>query len=318
VTQETKDRPLRCLIAIPTYRRNALLDDLLTEVDRQIAELSLPACEVSVLIVDNDPDAGAADVVATHRARYLCEPAPGIAAVRNRALREAQGHDALIFIDDDELPAPRWLEVLLARYRDSRADAVAGRVHTPFPDDVDAWIPASGAFIRPVRADGQTLRECATNNLLLDLAAVAASGLRFDERFGLSGGSDSLFSRQFTARGFRIVWAQDSLVIEREDPERFTRDWVLRRTYRFGNTAARVEIAVAEGTLGRVSARARVGARGITRVAGGSVRAVLGRVTGSLPHRARGERTAARGRGMLAGTFGRVYDEYGLRRSTAG
>ena len=45
------------------------------------------------------------------------------------------------------------------------------------------------------------------------------------------------------------------------------------------------------------------------------MRATVGRLTGSLPHRARGERTAARGRGMLAGAFGKVYDEYGLRRA---
>ncbi|MFT3798204.1 glycosyltransferase family 2 protein [Microbacterium sp.] len=318
MTPKTADAPLRCLIAIPTYRRNELLDDLLKEVEQQAETMTTTSCVVTVLVVDNDPAEGAAAVVARHRAQYVPEPAPGIAAVRNRALHEAHEHDVLIFIDDDELPAPGWLDALLARYRHVRPAAVAGRVLTPFPEDTEAWIPASGAFVRPTRQDGQILRECATNNLLLDVAAVAESGLRFDERFGLSGGSDSLFSRQLTARGYRIVWAEDSLVVEREDPERFTRDWVLRRTYRFGNTSARVEIALAQGTIGRAAARVRVGIRGLARLTGGSLRAVVGRVTGSLHHRARGERTAARGRGMLAGIFGRVYSEYGLRRGAAG
>lgn len=310
------DGALKVVIAVPTYRRNELLADLLQEAQTQIAALpeSLDAA-VSTLVIDNDPDGGAAAVASAHGARYVSEPTPGIAAVRNRALRESADHDALIFIDDDELPAERWLEVLLRRYRESGADAVVGRVHTPFPDGVDPWIPASGAFIRPTRTDGQQMRECATNNLLLDLSSVAESGLRFDERFGLSGGSDSLFSRQFASRGYRIVWAQESLVVEREDAERFTREWVLRRTYRFGNTAARVNVALASGTVARTAARLRIAARGLTRVIGGAMRATVGRLTGSLPHRARGERTAARGRGMLAGAFGKVYDEYGLRRA---
>lgn len=312
------DGVLRVVIAVPTYRRNELLGDLLREAEAQIAALPSDLdAEVSTLVIDNDPDGGAASIADAHGVRYVSEPTPGIAAVRNRALRECADRDALIFIDDDELPAHRWLEVLLRRYRESGADAVVGRVHTPFPDGVDPWIPASGAFIRPTRVDGQQLQECATNNLLLDLSSVAASGLRFDERFGLSGGSDSLFSRQFAARGYRIVWAQESLVVEREDAERFTREWVLRRTYRFGNTAARVNVALASGAAARTIARLRIAARGLTRVVGGVLRAAVGRATGSLPHRARGERTAARGRGMLAGAFGKVYDEYGLRRAAA-
>jgi glycosyltransferase involved in cell wall biosynthesis len=316
--QMSDDDVLRVVIAIPTYRRNDLLGDLLAEAKAQIAALpEALGAQVSALVVDNDPDGGAADVARVHGIRYVHEPSPGIAAVRNRALRECADQDALIFIDDDELPAERWLEILVRRYRDSGADAVVGRVHTPFPEGIDPWIRASGAFIRPTRTDGQQLRECATNNLLLDLSSVAASGLRFDERFGLSGGSDSLFSRQFTARGYRIVWAQDALVIEREDAERLTREWVLRRTYRFGNTAARVNVALASGTAGRTVARLRIAARGVARVAGGTLRAVAGRLGNSLSHRARGERTAARGRGMLAGAFGKVYDEYGLRRAAA-
>ncbi|MFT4233811.1 MAG: glycosyltransferase, partial [Microbacterium sp.] len=288
------------------------LTSLLATLGPQIAELQI--ADVSVMVVDNDPDGdSAAGCAQAAGAIYIAEPTPGIAAVRNRALDSALGFDALIFIDDDEVPQPLWLEQLVQKYISTGADAVAGRVETVFPDEADPWVRASGAFQRPQRVDGQVIPEVATNNLLLDLAAVRDTGLRFDERFGLSGGSDSLFTREFTKRGKHIVWAQHAAVLEQEDASRFTRAWVLQRYYRFGNTRARVDILTTDGST--AFARVRAVAKGTLRVSGGGAKSFLGAVTRSLSRRAHGERTMAIGRGMIAAAFGSVYLEYALRRS---
>ncbi|MEQ6896509.1 glycosyltransferase [Microbacterium sp. KR10-403] len=308
---------VRARIAIPTYKRPVLLERVLTEVLRQVAAINgdRTDAQVSVQVIDNDPRGSASSICEAHAVSYVIEPAPGIAAVRNRSLRDSVDQDVIIFIDDDEIPAQGWLEALIARFMESGADAVAGKVVTPFPDGVDKWLRVSGAFIRPKRADGQLINEAATNNLLLDLRTVRAHGLTFDERFGLTGGSDSLFTRQFSARGARIVWAEHALVMEQEDPARLTREWVLRRTYRLGNTKTRVNVVLADSPMARVRARARMMAHGVARIASGGLLIVWGRVTGSLSRRGHGERRAARGRGMVAGVFGHVHNEYGLRRA---
>ena len=239
--------------------------------------------------------------------------------MRNRALAEcaSAGAGALLFLDDDETPEPGWLRAMIEMYTSTRPTAVAGRVVTRMPDGVEPWISQGGAFERPIRTHGQLMTEAATNNLLLDLDGVRRLGLSFDERFGLTGGSDSMFTLQLTRRGGTIRWAEDAVVIEQEDPGRLTRSWVLMRVFRFGNTSARVRIALAP-TAGRQTRRTGAGVRpwGRARL-GGSLRWAFGAVTGSMRHRAHGLRTVSRGLGMMAGAVGYAHDEYGRRRRSS-
>ncbi|MET1015348.1 MAG: glycosyltransferase [Leifsonia flava] len=308
-------------VAIATFRRPTGIVAALESVLPQVDDLtSRPDGDVSVrvLVIDNDPLASAREVVTPFAVEYVHEPKPGIAAVRNRALAECAADDALVFLDDDEVATEGWLYALITRHRSTGADAVAGRVRTDFPRGTDPWVRASGAFRRPVRVDGQEMREAATNNLLLDLGTVRRLGLRFDESFGLTGGSDSLFTRQLVAQGGTIRWSQDALVVELEDPERFNRSWVLMRVFRFGNTSTRVDIALAQSAAGRLLVRGARFLRGLARVFGGGLRASWGVVTGSLSHRARGFRTIYRGAGMIAGSSGFAFSEYGARRKRMG
>jgi glycosyltransferase involved in cell wall biosynthesis len=305
------------IVAIPTFRRPEALAAALATVRRQVdAENERPGAPMrcDVLVVDNDAAASAQAIAKQHGARYVTEPRAGIAAVRNRALRECDGARALLFLDDDEIPEPGWLRGMIGMYLDTAPTAVAGRVVTRLPDDVEPWISEGGAFDRPIRTAGQLLDEAATNNLLLDVEEVRRLGLSFDERFGLTGGSDSMFTLQLTRRGGTIRWAEDAVVIEQEDPGRFTRSWVLMRTFRFGNTSARVRIALADTPARRILERVRAFGRGAGRVVAGSARWCLGVVSGSLRHRAFGVRTASRGLGMIGGSVGYAHDEYGRRR----
>lgn len=305
------------VIAVPTYRRPAALASALTETQLQVDAMNASPesrFRVSILVVDNDAAASGRETAEMFDVRYVVEATPGIAAVRNRSLTECAGVDALIFIDDDEIPEPGWLIALVAMYERTGASAVAGRVITRFPDDVEPWVRASGAFIRPVRTDGQRMREAATNNLLLDLVQIRTRGISFDERFGLTGGSDSMFTRELTERGGTIRWAEDAVVIEQEDAGRFTRSWVLMRTFRFGNGSARVAIKTARTPLRRLGARLSSTARGVIRVVAGSLGWAIGALSGSLPRRARSLRTIYRGAGLIAGAAGYAHNEYGNRR----
>ena len=81
----------------------------------------------------------------------------------------------------------------------SRVSPAPRPVRSRLPEPVDPWVLGSGRFDRVRRPTGARLHGGATNYLLLDLARVRALGLRFDERLGLTGGEDTLFTH--SARG---------------------------------------------------------------------------------------------------------------------
>lgn len=298
-------------IAVLTYKRPDALAEALPLLLEQAAA-ARAAFQVGVLVVDNHASASAFPVAArfsSRDVRYTVEPARGISAARNRALAEA-GTKLLIFIDDDELPHAGWLKELLECWRAHNAIAVAGRVVSEWRSPVDPWIDAGGFFERRRLRTGSRIETAATNNLLLDLEWVRSQGLEFSHEFGLTGGGDTLFTRSLARRGGRMVWCDEAAVTDLVPTSRATRQWVLSRSARYGNSSVRVDLALAEGPRGRSRARASGLFRGVARVAIGGCRWALGRLLHSQRHEARGLRTGARGRGMVLGAFGLAYHEY--------
>jgi succinoglycan biosynthesis protein ExoM len=300
-------------VTVPTLRRVALLERLLAVVVTQAA--STPGIRATIIVVDNDPAGSAADAAHAASAVHVVEPARGLAAVRNTALDAAiaAGADALVFIDDDEIPDDGWLAALVAPWLTGRADAVSGEVHSVFADGVDPWIIAGGFFRRVRFADGVSMQAAPTNNLLLDLNVVGALGLRFDERFAATGGEDIDFTRRAVALGARIVSAPAARVIDPVPAERTTRAWVLRRAYRVGTTTVAGDVRLRTTRPQRALRRVRWAVVGAARTCMGAARCTWGRLIRNDRHDARGARLAARGYGMLAGALGRTYREYALR-----
>ena len=303
------------VVGILTYRRPTRLCAGLSVVLAQVRDLNAARDDVTarVLVVDNDPDGSARAAVtglADDRLQYVHEPVPGIAAGRNRALDEAGNADLLVFIDDDEIPRPGWLAALVDTWMLTRPAAVMGRVFFNVPADADPWVVAGGFFARTRRATGFHIGVAAAGNLLIDLRQVRALDVRFDPRLGLSGGEDTLFSRQLVRRGGRIVWCDESVADDFVPAERATRAWVQQRARRVGNCTALADLYLAENATQRCISRLRYTLRGLTRIAGGTIRLAAGRLAGSQRHEARGVRTLRRGQGMLAGARGTRFDEY--------
>ncbi|MCA0144561.1 glycosyltransferase family 2 protein [Blastococcus sp. LR1] len=303
---------VRLTVAVPTFRRpdhlRAALPLLLVQArgtgDRYDAE---------VLVVDNDPDGSGAAVVAEFAApelRYVAEPTPGIAAVRNRAMDEAAGSALLAFIDDDERPEEGWLSSLLATWEAGLPAAVAGRVVAEYTGELDPWIRAGDFFVRRRLPTGTAVDVAATSNLLLDLVQVRALGVRFATDLGLGGGEDSLFSRALTRAGARILWCDESVAIDCVPRSRMTRSWVLTRAWSHGNAAVLTELRLAAGPAARSVLRLRWATRGLLRVTGGGVRWAWGGLVRSDRHRARGLRALCRGAGMVGAAWGVVFQEY--------
>lgn len=308
--QPVSDAPSgRILVAIVTYRRPAQLMRMLPVVLAQARELD-PKAEV--LVVDNDPEQTASAAVGElgTAVRYASEPEPGIAAARNRAIQIGGDADALVFIDDDEIPADGWLRALVERWRTSGCDGVTGPVVSQFEQPVDEWVTASGYFDEWVFGDGELVPAAASNNLLLDLRTLRRLNLWFDPAFGLTGGSDSRLSWELVRRGGRIIWAPEAKVTEIVPADRANRQWVRRRITRTANAWARVQLDLADSRTQRMRVRMAMSARGVAIAGRGAVQVARARL-GDAPERtARGSCEMARGSGLLTGLWGHRVVEY--------
>jgi GT2 family glycosyltransferase len=105
-------------VAVCTYQRPAELSRALGSLVRQD-----PAA-AELLVVDNGPDRSALDLVAREYpgVRAVAEPIPGLDFARNRALAAAS-HDIVLFLDDDAVAQPGWVE---AASRPLLEDALVG------------------------------------------------------------------------------------------------------------------------------------------------------------------------------------------------
>jgi succinoglycan biosynthesis protein ExoM len=322
VTRSTDRRtPTRVVVAVLTYRRPGDLAELLRALQVQRLEAGTGgAFQVGVLVVDNDPDTSGRAVCEANGMpglRYVPEPRPGIAAARNRALDEAGDEDVLVFIDDDERPSDGWLRLMLNAFLVTGRVGVVGPVISTFAAPLEPWVQAGRFFDRRRLPTGTLVTVAATNNLLLDLPRVRASGVRFDEHFGLSGGSDTVFVRQLVRAAGPLVWCDEATVTDLVPAGRCSRRWVTRRAFRMGNSWSRTSLVLEHHLIGRLRFRLALTGAGSVRLIGGLARYLLGMATGDLGRRARGVRTLLRGAGMLLGTYGYTYVEYRRHPSPA-
>ncbi|MET3469458.1 glycosyltransferase family 2 protein [Microbacterium sp. 1262] len=246
------------VISIATFRRPDLLRSLLARCVEQIGDSGR---RVRIVVVDNDPGQSAKDVVSEFSSvEYLPEPKPGIAAARNRGLDALEAEDqAIVFIDDDEIPASGWFSALVAYAEETNADVVTGPVEPLIDDRVPTWIVRGGFWRRHNRETGAVPDSVATNNTLLRLAAWRQSGIRFSEALSMKGGSDTEFFRAIRARAaLTVLWCAEAVVEEHVLPQRANARWLFRRAIRIGNINARYRGRVA-ALLGGV-ARIGIGA----------------------------------------------------------
>lgn len=229
------------LVGVPTYRRpesaRRLLDALVGQLE------TVPSA--AVLLIDNDPSRSAAGlaghpVLQHDGGGYRHEPTPGLATVRNAALRAAlaAGATFLVFIDDDEVPETGWLAALAQTQSDHEADVVAGPVRQ-LPQARRR--PAVRALLdREEHPQGRFDGDIGAGNALVRMDFVRRHSLSFDPSLNHSGGEDTLFFREARLAGAVVAWAADAVALEHNDPERLTLPALVRRTYRQGRTEHRI------------------------------------------------------------------------------
>src|SRR5579864_3327948 len=150
ISQPTASAPLHFSIILCTYNRRNLALSALASLRRQ----TLPFNAFEVIVIDNGSSDGTLDAVRAYvhagqhekrktediwRVHCLTEPQNGLAYARNTGLLAASGEIA-VFLDDDAVADPHFLEHLWAAYQETGADAIGGRVEIRWEAARPHWL----------------------------------------------------------------------------------------------------------------------------------------------------------------------------------
>jgi glycosyltransferase involved in cell wall biosynthesis len=302
---------MRICIAVPTFQRVEYLGKLLTA----LSNLTPLGGEftVGVVVVDNDPDGSARSTVDGTAAtfpfalHYEHVASRGLSTVRNHALTYALQHaDALVMLDDDELPEPQWLSELLRVAQITGADAVIGPVQALLPEDAPGWIREFRAREYPRFHDGDLVADGWTSNCLVRVQRISDLGLSFDTSLDFAGGEDQLFFRELLARDGTIAYAAQATVWEILPAARRSIGSVLKRSFRRGNSLAMCDRRL-QGDAYGLAIRA---GKGLAIIAVGAVQLVPLALFRGKAAAVMSSFEIARGAGMLAGLAGVSYQAY--------
>jgi succinoglycan biosynthesis protein ExoM len=183
--------------------------------------------------------------------RYVNEKRPGISHARNTGVAEAHGR-FLAFLDDDEVVATDWLALLLDTIRRFGADAVVGPVLPRFPEGAEIDAYRRRVYTRDAQLPtGAPLLRWNIGNSLFDKARCFVESEPFLPRLGRTGGEDTVFLRQMTRRGCKMVWCGEAIAWESVPPDRLDANYLLRRAFRGAQTTTFVCTTVKPRELGR-------------------------------------------------------------------
>lgn len=204
------------------------------------------SCDFEVVVVDDGSrdatpsvlDAAAGTLPALRVRRH--ERSRGANPARNAGVG-ATTAPIIVFIDDDAVPAPTWIEQLLRPFDEPPVGAVAGLVLDAPPRNVFE-LAVQGCHRVHRRRDGQAAR-INSGNLAVRRSILAAHPLD-EDRAGPDAGSavsgrgdeEGLY-RVLLAEGWRIAYAADAVVVH-DHP--FTARTFVRQSVRGGRSAARL------------------------------------------------------------------------------
>lgn len=219
-------------VCICTFKRGAMLEQLLHELERQRTD---GLFTYGVVVADNDVAQSAAPIVRRFALRsslpvtYCVEAEPNIARARNLALAHARG-EFVAFIDDDEFPVGDWLRSLFLTRGACGAAAVLGPVVPHFEQEPPKWLKKGRFFERPRYPTGRRLTwtEARSGNVLLDRKALAHLDPPFRPQFATAG-EDIDFFRRLAHHGCVFVWCDEAIAFEHVPASRCTRRYLFRR-----------------------------------------------------------------------------------------
>jgi succinoglycan biosynthesis protein ExoM len=271
-----------------------------------LAALEVPDGSVRILVVDDSPEGGAAEVVDNLRGKvgiaveYFASAAADISIARNHALRlGAAGSDFVACLDDDCVPTPGWLRELLRIADQHHADVVVGHRQFVAGTAGPIWLTEEPFLAENLHySDGSVPDRGNTANMLVRSSWQQSSGVRFRPEMGKLGGEDMVFFADAVNVGANIRFAANSICNEPCEGRRATFRYQAWRQIWLGNNEAAINRSTREVS------RARLLARGAKRVLMGLSHPVRRLARRKSPQWHWSVALVGHGVGLLAGTAG--------------
>lgn len=226
----------KIIVNICTCKRPIMLKECLNSIiGQKIPENWL----LEIHIIDNDPNSILEkDILywtatSNYKIRYFKETKIGIPYARNTACSQSIVHQAdwIVFIDDDEIALPNWLNAFIEATKKWEADAFTGPVQYIFPGKTGRWLSNPNDNNTQ---DGARKKRASTNNVMIAKHVIANEGMNlcFDEKMAFMGGSDTDFFMRLTLNNGVIRFIKHAVVSETVLLNRTKIWWRLKRQYR--------------------------------------------------------------------------------------
>ena len=251
---------MKILISICTYLRPNMLLRALNCIK---ALKPVDDAEVEVLIVDNDKNQSAKEVVENtkkdfpYQIYYEFEEERGLSPARNKVLKSSLklNADYIACFDDDDSPDENWLFALwnfekTMLSKKEKPVIVTGPAFSRFDKDYPKYITMNFRT-KTTKKTGQLRHTAATGNVLIPIEVVK-NGVFFDEQYKFMGGEDGEFFQKAQTYGFEIYWCNEAVIYENITEEKANIKRILNRYFYNGFSNVFFELKKMDGFLYRL------------------------------------------------------------------
>jgi glycosyltransferase involved in cell wall biosynthesis len=241
-------------VCICTFKRPELFEKLLVELEKQNTNGEF---EFEVVVVDNDPMQSGKPVFQRIKNEsklsisYYHEPERSISLARNKCITLANGN-FIAFIDDDEFPSEKWLQLLFYTMIRESADGVLGPVEPFYDNETPKWLKKSNLLNRDRLKTGEIIRHpkyTRTGNVIFKRDIFDDIKVPFDPKYGKIGGGDVEFFERMLVRKKRFAWCNEAVVYEHIEAKRRKRAYYIKRAFTRGLTNSMKYPFLSIGTL---------------------------------------------------------------------
>jgi glycosyltransferase involved in cell wall biosynthesis len=233
----------RASVIVPTHNRP---DSLMAAVGSILKHQSLDG-GFEVLVVENAPRPQLAQPIADAArtapmvVRHLHEPLPGLHRGRHRGAVEARGA-ILVYVDDDVLTAPGWIEGMVAPFVERDVAIVGGPVRPLWESPPPTWVAEiSDSYFSLLDLGERELELCypqgaygcnmaIRRDVLFEVGGFNPDAMGWDPKmFWLRGDGETGLHRKVSEAGYRVVYHPAAGLLHRLPASRVTPRAIRRR-----------------------------------------------------------------------------------------
>lgn len=241
-------------IAVPTLRRLDLVQDALESVlNNSVYE------NYEILVLDNGCDKELGRKIADHYCnreidiKYFEIKELGLHHGRNKAAIEGKG-EIIVFIDDDVIAPPGWLEAICAPFSDPQIGAVGGKTLPQWDAPPPDWVKHVPEDYFSLLDLGDAPRDMQwpetpygcnmafRRELVLTLGGFPPDGVGGGWVEWKRGDGETGFAKRVYDEGYKIVYSPEAWLYHRIPAKRQTIEFVRRRAIKGAISSAYSEV----------------------------------------------------------------------------